>query len=525
MRTANVHIVGMTKGIADCMFVGALVLTSLVAVAQEAELSPVALRQEVEAIAKKFDCFDYGELLYGRIGPGWSREPNLEFLPALGARIHDAQAIITLLDHKDAKVRTLALMLLFDREEPQWLPRIAAFTGDGAATFQGRTRGSVALIGGREVGARWLMGDYTVGGVAGLMLQFYYQASNYRGDSEVRSFDAYWQPRRKRPHCAGWLGLRLMRAYGGSSHLVKGAAERLRKVRQAVDALPSPDREVMLIGLVPPQTTILDAFATEAERVAAAKKLGDTVLLGLLAGDLPSDDPDLPLQMRNWGGVIHSLQAFALQPQHRIFAASSAERLLALEARARTAGSSASRYWVTGWVVTAASLLPERATELLVTARHRFASPRQDRERTELLSALLQFGNQASEQIVVKGFWQDDLTHWSGGQNRAALLVTIAALESGKRERLLTALLAEPNFAVAAPMTVLLLGRSVGALCGATVIDEHEPAKRPHPLGWSGLAGQRGLEKAKLGYPAETEYLLGLTAKWRKAVLEQWRAR
>lgn len=489
--------------------------------------SSLQLRLQVEAAADLVGAIDYYGVLYGRIGPRWpSHNPKLEELFALGARTQDGQQIAQLLSHQDAKVRTLALLLLFDREEPTWLPRIAALLDDDAATLPTRTAGSFTIIGDREFGARWIDSPCIVFEVARQCLEFYcadFSSSKLR--DPLRRFDAYWRPRRERSHCASWLRVRMQRATGGSTPIRAHTSERLRQVRVAVDKLPSPDREYMLIALADPNIAGLDAFATVAERIAAAKKLGDETLLRALAGDFHSSDPDLPLMFHGRKRISNALHGFLLNPQHAVFAPSSAEAMLALGAREGEAGITDSECPTVSLTICAASLRPERATEWLTAALDYCGKRHHVVGQTLLLIALAQYGDAASERLIVEGFWQDDISHPFGVQMRQQLLDAIVTHGGVKAERLVGALLGHERFETATHTIVIVLNATVGKLLGDPPITGQAVRATTHPLGLNLLTRPDQWAAAHQKFPRETAVLLATIKRWRTAVRLGWRDR
>src|SRR5687768_11714532 len=91
----------------------------------------VSFRDACERAAAQLEGIDYGDVYYGRYGGHW-RAPDLEAFTALCRRADPVESVVPLLAHADGRVRTLAMLVLFDREDPKLLPHIAALTGDKA---------------------------------------------------------------------------------------------------------------------------------------------------------------------------------------------------------------------------------------------------------------------------------------------------------------------------------------------------------------------------------------------------------
>src|SRR5262245_26280649 len=109
------------------------------------------IRQRIESAARELPFFDWSDFLDDRLDKRSlpSNTPVADrdrYLNVLGALLDDwrgvgrsessiQQDVVPLLASSDARVRTLAMALLFDTENPKWLPLIADRRADEAGTF------------------------------------------------------------------------------------------------------------------------------------------------------------------------------------------------------------------------------------------------------------------------------------------------------------------------------------------------------------------------------------------------------
>ena len=152
------------------------------------------------------------------------------------------RSLRVLLQHDSAKVRTLALISLFEREDPRLLPDIATLTDDRAPTFDGHP----------ELDPDWLhwvgVGPpkrvQTVGFVAKSILEFC-QCSPIDGRP-----DSPWDHQEDPSISSQWMLVRMRRASWETTPVDDGIRARLRKLRGEIDALPSWHRARILVRLL-----------------------------------------------------------------------------------------------------------------------------------------------------------------------------------------------------------------------------------------------------------------------------------
>lgn len=139
-----------------------------------------------------------------------------EMMEQLTTARYPDEDLMGLLEHADPKVRALALLALFDKEDPAHLPVIARMTNDTAETFPGKQ---------------------TVGDIASEMLRVYMEPVNYMdgpaGSDVCAGFDQYWAHRRDKGLIANWILVRMRRTDSDDGFLT---------LRGDIAGLPEPQR-------------------------------------------------------------------------------------------------------------------------------------------------------------------------------------------------------------------------------------------------------------------------------------------
>jgi hypothetical protein len=497
--------------------------------------TPTSLRDACVAAAGTIESIDYGEFLYGRHrrshgkSIGIRHGPGLDALATLGERPATRTELRALLGDHDARVRTLGAMLAFDCEDPVMLPMVAILLNDAAPTFAsamreiGRAMDFGTLSEGRIPAPAYRTHPMTVREVVESLLRFPIQFTRARATVDTATdFANYWERRATRAHFVSWTLFRLARATGGITPIRWPVHERVRIVRTAVDALPSPDRELAILG-IPDHDGV---FSTHAERIAAAQQLGAQTVLEMLDGRYPTDDPDLPLLFGD-SGVFQSDcpgRRFVLANASSVLPRDTGPKLLELETKQRETTGKTSGFVDTGFVIAAADLTPDRAQEWLVAAFERFGPD--GMQRGELLVALHRHADDAAIQTIAERFYETGkYPAMFTGITRSPLCQALAQARNTKARKTLDALIAHPGFATADAETLSEIATVVRAFTAMSALPDVTTQQVHHPLGIAHLRTPEAVEKAKQGYPVETERFLAMLSWWREQLLasrDEW---
>ena len=211
--------------------------------------------------------------------------------------------------HRDPRVRTLAIVSLFQKRDPKLLPMIFALVDDDAPTFPTPTRRANPVVlrklrRARSAADQWESDPIpfnefpqtpqSVGAVAEGLVTFYLRQAGYRYRSyhgtPCFGFPHYWEQRKDRDYLASWFAVDL---HFASRDPVGGGRARVA-LRSCLDALEGEDRlwSRLFVGTGPWGNRIF----SKADLLAVGKALGPDQLMLMLASRAPASDPDLVLQ-------------------------------------------------------------------------------------------------------------------------------------------------------------------------------------------------------------------------------------
>lgn len=237
-----------------------------------------------QRLAQGINGLTYGDFL-------WQRPPNYcESNPDLKSsfeHLDQAMAVTTnlaelteLAKHPEPKVRTLAMMRLYNMEEPAALRVIYSRGDDHALTFPARS-----FLTEDPEHHRILLDttSVTVGKLASMMLEQAGFPPFGTGDPDIGGMIEDW---------TGWYQYLYYRATGRTDPIRAERTPKIAAVRRKIDALPPTTRAWMLltIGAIDlhtnenrdPRENLAPLFATEEELIAAAKQLGPDALMAFL---------------------------------------------------------------------------------------------------------------------------------------------------------------------------------------------------------------------------------------------------
>jgi hypothetical protein len=219
----------------------------------------------------------------------------------------------------EPKVRTLALMRLYDMEDPVAFRVLYTRLDDSAATFP--VCENDELIHRMVVESK----PRTVGGLARLMAEQAGELRNHPDDPALLD------------QTVGWYRYLYYRATGGDLPIPQERAGKRAALRSKIDRLPAPTRDWMLLALGPIHLDInewnprapIPLFATEEELLAASKELGPGALL-----DFVRDGTRLGLREkpRKFNGAEKD-RNFILAHAGQLFRGQDAEALAAMGQR------------------------------------------------------------------------------------------------------------------------------------------------------------------------------------------------
>ena len=204
--------------------------------------------------------------------------------------------------HRDPRVRTLALVGLFQKRAHKLLPVIFALVDDDAPTFPARTReraiDPAALRRLRRQDPPSFVElpqtPQSVGAVAEGLVTFYLKQAGYRFRSyhgtPCFGFPHYWEQCKDRDYLASWFAVELHFA----ARDPVDAARALAALRSRLDALEGEDR--LWYSLFVGTSEWGDRIFSKADLLAVGQALGPDQLMLMLASRAPASDPDLVLQ-------------------------------------------------------------------------------------------------------------------------------------------------------------------------------------------------------------------------------------
>ncbi len=403
------------------IFVALSFLAVFAPLAGGAELpDPSKTRTDFEIMAAQMPGLALESVLYKRtnrfIGEEKQRDVHTRLLGKATDGTYPKEVLLDLLTHGDPKVRTLAAVALFDREDPSVLPALVKLCDDGADTFDGHGVLPELWTSGIGPPAR----KQTVGYVAKAMVEFYLKPSGFHyGVKGPPGFAEYWDARKNRAYCAAWFSVQLARASRGTSPTQNDCIGRIQAVRKRVDALPSDDNTWVLLWL----NDGSDAFVKEEELIEACRKIGPDKLLLVLQNKIPSDDPDLQPRANN-NGAYAKMSHFILRHAERLFRPGDSDSILACERWERDYQKHGiSDPFISPWhAVAAAHLNSKNASAILHAAMDRFQGEYASAERSTLSVAMWQLAGRSETGFITDWFYKESLKHESYPNCRSAFI-------------------------------------------------------------------------------------------------------
>ena len=240
-------------------------------------------RDSLRSAAAALPVFEVGDFIYNR----WPRFSLMDTsisanykrtLSSLIEANYPAGDLIAVAGDPQPAVRTLAIALLFQKEDPKLLFEIFLRINDTAQTLP-----TLQLVDFMPVPL--LTRPQTVGEAARAMIDAYIHSAG------VIDFDSYQRSHHSRPYYLSWFEVRLLRATGLTNPFQEYRRPLLTKVLGELRRLPAFDRDMYVLCLS--QWVPECPLATEDEVIAAAQRLGHTRLLQIIIGRPPGTAPDV----------------------------------------------------------------------------------------------------------------------------------------------------------------------------------------------------------------------------------------
>jgi len=434
------------------------------------------------------------------------KKEHFEVLRQTTDQKYSIEALLRLLKHGDPKVRTLAAVALFDREDPSVLPALVELCDDDALTFDGHPELNAIWLHNTGIGPPEL--KQNVSQIVRKMVSFYMErAGFYYGikDSSRPGFAEYWGARKDRSYCAGWFAIQLVRACRGTSQRYPDSTARIQKLRQRIDQLPADDRTWVLLWLNGEMGS--KALVTEPELLDACKHLGPDKLILMLRNKISTDDPDLqPRPSSNW--FYERMSLFVLQNSVQLLRSEDSENLLVCE---KLRGV----YKTPWWAIAAASLNQKCATQVLHDAMSRFQSKYDSDERAEVCAATWNLVGDTEVGYILDWFYNEKLELGSI-RCRSRFIRTIGSQKNGGQ--MIYRLIQDPRFAEINWEALVEMARVVNKWTDKPILTEDEIRTVRHPFGVGRFDAQQ--TEAKKRYPQETANLLEDLRQWRERLRE-----
>ncbi|MCP4218820.1 MAG: hypothetical protein GY765_29580 [bacterium] len=479
-------------------------------------------KRDFETMAAKLTYLALESVLYDRpdhlfgVADKKEEENHFRIIGAATDREYSTKVLLKLLRHADAKVRTLAAVALFDRNDASLLPRLFPLCSDNAVTFDGHPELSKWWQ--RHTGIGPPEKKQRVKDFAVAMVRLYSKPAGFYfnlGALTQDRIDTYWNPRKHRSYCASWFAAQLNRTSGGVSPTQKECLPGIALLRKRIDKLPAADRAFVLLWLNGSPGS--DALAPEAELVEVCKKAGREKLLLMLDNKIPCNDPDLkPRPSNNW--FYKRMQIFVLAHAEQLFQPKDAKTLLDYEHRqCYLRESHVTDPTVTPWwAIAAARLDPKNGASIIKGGMKRFHGEYRAGARATLCTALWQLADRAEMDYILRWFYDNDPGSGSSPMSRSSFIEETGKEPDGKE--MIAAIIRHRGLDTLDWDSLDRLVRTVNRWSKTPVMTEAELGKAWHPLGMSHFHGSQ--DEAKERYPKETAELLEQLERRRKCLRE-----
>lgn len=487
--------------------------------AKAAELEKA--QAEFETLARQLPNLDLDSVLYDRLesrSKWWPEtgEVHQRVLEKVTDVAYTKETLLKLLKHEDAKVRTLAAVALFDREDPSVLPALVELCDDDAATFPAYIAFAYASFDLPKKDPPTT--KQTVANVASKMVAFYMGRAGFHYGVKHKTepgFAEYWEARKDRSHCASWFAVKMARASQSSFPVREARIPLIREVRQQIDQLPPDEQAWNLLWLYEEDGS--QSLITEEEMVEACQALGPEKLLRMLQNDIPSDDPDL--QPRPRGNSPYNLmRMFVLRHADQLLRLEDADALLACERWQRDylkhgISDPLINPW---WAIAAAHLQPNHASRILHSAMQRFQGEFDASFQAAIAIALWQLCGTAEKDFIVDWFYEVAPERGAFPHCRGQFVLAMQKETNGRE--VVTQIIQDKRLDHLDWQSLHRLVRAVNALEEKPIFTQDQLRQVWHPLGEGHYHWEKG--KAQKDYPKETAELEQHLQTWRTRLLD-----
>jgi hypothetical protein len=516
-----------SRGMAVARVVGGVLLAACAAadgVAAQGRGTETA-RMALERLSRAIVIYGPEQFLYGfRSGRGIPGPPKSqaavkEFASRAEGHAWSADDLRPLLKHRDAKVRTLALVAVFALEDPRLLTEIFQATRDGTSTFPRVMHVAHAMIPLNPVPPKSLQRQ-TVGQLATSMLDMYLESGGYfygpEGRHDNPGFNEYLKAHAGRTWSAGWMGVRLARAGHSTSPTPEERYGAIRRLRADIDRIGDPDRTHVLMWLKGEPGS--DVLVSERELVELAQRLGPDNLLAILRRQIRSDDPALQASVRNRHPYAR-MCVFILQHARTLLRPTDAQTLLDQETRENDFQKHdiLEPLRTPWWAIAAAELNPGDAGATIVAAHKRFSGDFDSEKRLELTLAAWRLIGESFTTTVADWFYRemDAPHHATWGVSRT--LEGLLGMPDRQNKRLARVLVEDPRFDRINSKSLESFVRIMNRWSGKEIVPT---AELEQPYSPSIDFFFRDLARLQKDYPQATPRLLETLARWRRAIRE-----
>jgi hypothetical protein len=285
---------------------------------------------------------------------GWPVTPGTAEYQALMKADYPVPFLLSLLNNRDPKIRTLAAAALVAKGDPRLQRHLGVLVHDQGSTFDAITT---------LLTDNYTPPHYTPQTVAAAVLSLVEIPT-------AELFDEYWAVHANREYCADWFLWQFHHAPFDSV------------ARQQIENVPSPDRELIILWIGKGRSDFENeryAGYSDKELLDAAKHLGRENVLATLRGQPPTTDPDIratsdkgiPIgspSFQRYSKIVYFLLAHAKD----LLDASDADALLDLETAERNIKNPQHPVYREWWPIAAASLRPNDADAILDAAETRW---------------------------------------------------------------------------------------------------------------------------------------------------------